>query len=64
MDDYDLAKEIIDEFKDSAKKVEGFKQTLFVPQGLRNIDSFYYSLLYAIRYQLKNKKMSVKMAMN
>ena len=27
-----------------------------IPQGLENIDSFYYSLLYAIQYQLKNKK--------
>ena len=27
-DDYDPTKETIDEFKDSAKKIENFKQTL------------------------------------
>ena len=55
-DDYDPSEEIIDEFKDSAKKVEDFKHTLLVPQGFENIDSFYSAILYAIRYQLKIKK--------
>ena len=27
-----------------------------IPQGFENIDSFYYALLYAIRYQSKNLK--------
>ena len=46
--DYDPSEEIIDEFKDSAKKVEDFKHTLLIPQGFENIDSFYYAILYAI----------------
>ena len=56
MDDYDPTKNTIDEFRNSAKRVEDLKQTLLIPQGPKNIDSFYYCLLYAIRYQLKNKK--------
>ena len=55
-DDYDPSNKIIDEFKHSAKKVEDFKCTLLIPQSFENIDSFYYVLLYVIRYQLKNKK--------
>ena len=55
-EDYDPNNEIIDEFKDSQKKVEDFKNALLNSQGFGNIDSFYYGLLYAIRYQLKNKK--------
>ena len=51
--DYDPSEEIIDEFKDSAKKVTDFKHTLLILQGFENIDSFYYAILYAIRYQLK-----------
>lgn len=27
-----------------------------IPQGFQNIDSFYYALLSAVCYQLKNKK--------
>ena len=27
-----------------------------IPQGFENINSFYYAILYAIQYQLKNKK--------
>ena len=61
--DYGPTKETIHEFKDSAKEVEDFKQTLLILQGLENIDSFCYGLLYAVRYQLKNK-MNVKMTMN
>ena len=66
MEDYEPAKETIDEFKLTIlkKKVEDFKHTLLIPGGFENIDSFYYALLYAIRYQLKNKKISVKMTMN
>ena len=51
--DYDPSEEIIDEFKESAKKVKDFKHTLLIPQGFENIDSFYYVILYPIRYQLK-----------
>ena len=47
-DDYDPSEEMIDEFKDSAKKVKDFKCTLLIRQGLERIDSFYYAILYAI----------------
>ena len=56
-DDHDPSEEIIDEFKDSAKKVEDFKHTLLIPQGFENI-------LYAVRYHLKIRKLSAKMMMN
>ena len=55
-DDYDPSKQIIEKFKDSAKKVEELKRTLLIQQTFDNIDSFYYALLHAIHYQLKNKK--------
>ena len=55
-DDYVPSDDIIDEFKDSAKKVEYFKSTLLIPHSPENKDSFYYALLFAIHYQLKNKK--------
>ena len=54
--DYDPSDDVIDEFKDSAKKVHDFKSTLLIQHGLENIDSFYFILLFAIRYQFKNKK--------
>ena len=54
-DDYDLSQETIDEFKESAKKDQDFKSTVLILQGLENINSFHYVLLYVIRYQLKNK---------
>ena len=55
-DDYYPGKEIIDQFKYSAKKVEDFKSTLLITQGFGNTDSFYYVLLDTIQYQFKNKK--------
>ena len=30
--------------------------TILCPHGFENQDSFYNAILYAIRYQLKNKK--------
>ena len=56
--DYDPSDGIIDEFKDSAKKLDYFKSTFLVPHGLENIDSFYFALLFAIRYQLNVALMS------
>ena len=55
-EDYDLNNEIIDEFQDSSKKVDDFKITLLILQSFEIMDSFYYALLYTIRYQSKNKK--------
>ena len=54
-DDENDDDEIIDVFKDFKSKVEKFKKSLFCPQGLKNDDSFFYSILYAIRYHLTKK---------
>ena len=43
------------EFKDSKKEVEEFSKTLINPQGDENIDSYFYAILYAIRYTLTEK---------
>ena len=40
-------------------KVKLFKESLINPQGLENPDSFFYSILYAIRYKLTEKKDSI-----
>ena len=44
-EDYDSNNEIIDEFKNSGKKIKDFISTLLIPQGLENI-----------RYQSRNLK--------
>ena len=45
----------IDEFKDYKKKKESFKETLVNPQGENNPNSFFYSILYVIGFQLTKK---------
>ena len=55
-DTYDHSDDIIDEFKNSAKKLDDLKSTLLILHWLENIDSFSFALLLAIRNQLKNKK--------
>ena len=45
----------IDNFKDYKSKIENFVKTLIDPQGLNNDDFFFYSILFAIRYQLSGK---------
>ena len=55
-DKYDPDSDKVDEFRDSAEWVEEFVCTLLCPHGLENQDSFYYTILYAIRYQIKNKR--------
>ena len=45
----------IDEFKDFENRVKKFKNTLVNPQGLNNENSFFYSILYAVRYHLIKK---------
>ena len=45
----------IDNFKDYKSKIENFVKTLINPQGLNNDDSFFYSILFAIRYHLPRK---------
>ena len=49
---YDLK---IDDFKDYKCRIEKFTKTLFNPQGFSNKDSFFYSILFAIRYRLTDK---------
>ena len=55
-DNFDPDSEQIGEFRDSAKRVEEFMRTVLCPHGLEHRNSFYYAILYAIHYQLKNKK--------
>ena len=55
-DNYDPISEQINKFRDSAKRIEEFKSTLLCLHNLENQDSFYYAILYAIRYQVKNKE--------
>ena len=45
----------IDNFKDYKSRIEKFTKTLLNPQGLNNKDSFFYSILFAIRYRLTDK---------
>ena len=45
----------IDEFKDFEYRVKKFKNTLINPHGLNNENSFFYSILYAVRYYLTKK---------
>ena len=42
-------------FKDFENRVKKFKNTLVNPQGLNNENSFFYSILYAVRYHLTKK---------
>ena len=37
-------------------KVKVFKESLINPHGLENLDSFFYSILYAVRYKLTENK--------
>ena len=48
-DDYGPSNDVIDKLKDSSRKVNDFKNTLLIPHGLENKDSFYFDLLFAIR---------------
>ena len=45
----------IDNFKDYKSRIEKFTKTLLNPQCLNNKDSFFYSILFAIRYRLTDK---------
>ena len=42
-------------FKNYKSKIEKFTKTLLNPQGLNNKDSFFNSILFAVRYQLTGK---------
>ena len=45
----------INNFKDYKSKVESFTKTLINPKGFNNKDSFFYSILFALRSNLKGK---------
>ena len=52
---YSDEEEEINEFPNFEKKVKSFRESLINPQGLENPDSFFYSILYAIRHKLSGK---------
>ena len=45
----------IDDFDQSKGRIAKLKSSLVNPQGADNPDSFFYSILYALRYRLTNK---------
>ena len=51
----ELANVSVDELKNSKERVEKFKSSLLNPQGLGNPDSFFYAILYALRYNQNDK---------
>ena len=57
--DSDEEGEEINEFANFESKVKLFKESLNNPHGLENSDSFFYSILYAIRNKLTKKVDSV-----
>ena len=58
-DDYDDENEKIDDFNDFQSRITKFKKTLLCPHELQNENSFFYSILYAVRYHLTKKFDSV-----
>ena len=53
--DSDEEEQEINEFSNFEAKVKLFKESLINPHGLENPDSFFYSILYAIRHKLIEK---------
>ena len=53
---YDRKNEVMDMFKDCEIRLRISKALSSVWNFFGNIDSFYHPLLYAIKYQSKNKK--------
>ena len=47
--------EELNEFSNFEAKVKLFRQSLISPHGLENPDSFFYSILYAIRHKFTDK---------
>ena len=45
----------IDVFNNLKQRVDKFKSSLVNPQGADNPNSFFYTILYALRYRLTNK---------
>ena len=54
-DDDEIEEVVTDNFKDLKKKVDKFKKPLVNPHGDNNPDSFFFAILYTIRFQLTEK---------
>ena len=56
-DNYDLAEDEIDEFRYSTRRVGELRLiSLFSLEGLENLDTFYYVILYDLRCKKENSK--------
>ena len=55
----DVFNEIIDDHSNT-KKIEVFKKTLHIPQGVNSEHSFFQSICYAIRFLRKIKLIAAK----
>ena len=53
--DSDEEDQELNEFPNFEAKVKLFRESLICPHGLENPDSFFYSILYAIRHKLTDK---------
>ena len=53
--DSDEEEQEIHDFSNFEARIKSFKDSLINPHGLENPDSFFYSILYAIRYKETNK---------
>ena len=58
--DSDDEEDELNEFPNFKAKVKLFQESLICPHGLENLDSFFYSILYAIRFKLNGKVDSVE----
>ena len=48
--------EELNDFPNFEAKLKLFRESLIIPHGLENLDSFFYSILYAIRFKKTGKK--------
>ena len=51
----DFHEEKIDNFKDFTERLDKFKKTLCFPKEIQDENSFFYAILYAVRYHLTEK---------
>ena len=61
MDEFIITEAVdVEEFDNFEARVKLFRDSLIAPHGLENPDSFFYSILYAIRHKLTQKVDSVE----
>ena len=53
--DNEIEEVVVDNFKDSKKNVDLFKKALVSPYRDDNLDSWFFAILYAIRFQITRK---------